>query len=332
MNVQVTAKQTERAPVVITGRALLWVYAVIPAILLVIFGDMLFFDGSLKIALPRQPDSLAYWTILFGFPHIFASMVTFVDREYIEHYKWPLLRGLGMGFLAAVISPIILGSSGFFLILALYTVYHMVMQQYGISLMLLQHKPDQFFQMYRWLSVISAFSGYLYIYLPPSDDARSLLLVLSLGCCVFASMAGVKFLRTAIAAKPLPRHIVMYFVASMLMIPASVGVAGLGYGFFAIVLPRAIHDITGFIVYMAHDQNRNRSRVINPFYWPFARVGIPPYFACVPIAMILSYVLLYQMGKTGMIIAIILGFAHYYLEGIMWRRGSLHRQAAVFAP
>ena len=78
----------------ISVKGLLSVYVFLPLVLVFIFCDHFFFNGAGRHMLPRNPETLLWYTLLFNLPHIFTSFFSFADREYLAFYKWPLLFGL----------------------------------------------------------------------------------------------------------------------------------------------------------------------------------------------------------------------------------------------
>ena len=91
-------------------------------------GKVLFHKGD--------PSDSMWYIILFGLPHILASSVTLIDRDYIQHYQTQISTGLILVFVVAlcltfVISPILALA-----IFAILTVLHVIGQQTGITRML----------------------------------------------------------------------------------------------------------------------------------------------------------------------------------------------------
>src|SRR5690606_2243514 len=69
---------------VIDRRWLLALYAVIPLSLLLVISDAWLFDGHVIYQhIPTQPEDWPFWTVIFGLPHIIASLITMADREYL---------------------------------------------------------------------------------------------------------------------------------------------------------------------------------------------------------------------------------------------------------
>src|SRR5690606_36973502 len=115
---------------VIDCRWLLALYLVIPLSLLVVFTDAWLFEGRMVYQrIPTQPEDWPFWRVIFGLPHIFASLITMAEREYHNHCRRTLLRP--MLVFAGIASEGYLGPQHvsynlLFLFLGFYTIYHVL--------------------------------------------------------------------------------------------------------------------------------------------------------------------------------------------------------------
>jgi hypothetical protein len=120
----------------------------------------------------------------------------------------------------------------------------------------------------------------------------------------------------------------VYVLALPLMLIGSYYLLVIGYLFLSIFILRFVHDITAFIFYITHEVNRNREGVKN---WLYKLVPFVPgaLFVVVP-AFGIGFGLVLREVFTSyeaiFIVSMVLAMTHYYLESIMWKRESLHRQ------
>src|SRR5690606_15601708 len=106
--------------------------AVIPLALGIIALDALFFGDAIRRFLPSKPEDYLWFAFVFNFPHIMGSMVTYADKEYMAAYKKPLLTGTALCIFGSLAAVAVFGMNVFFIFVGFYTIYHLMMQQYGI--------------------------------------------------------------------------------------------------------------------------------------------------------------------------------------------------------
>ena len=138
-------------------RWLLALYGVIPLSLSIVAIDTLLLDQALLNAyLPSYPEQWAFWAVIFGLPHIVASLVTMADREYVAHYRhsltWPLLFFAGISVLG-VVGPQPVSYQLLLGVIALYTGYHVLAQQLGLTLMMMNTAPSRAFKAWKWIAL-----------------------------------------------------------------------------------------------------------------------------------------------------------------------------------
>ncbi len=340
----VTSGAHEGLPLRVRNVTLLAILATTPIAALVAIIDSAFLDGTVRQAMMMDPREIAYWTAVLTVPHIIASLVTFIDREYVAHYRRPLIKGaiiaLLLGF-GLPFSPMLVGlpptfGPAFVLIaMAFYTMYHNLMQQYGISLMMLRQPPTRDFQFWRWLTIVPAGLAYTVLmasFIPIVQENWDLLVAIIGVALAVATLFGVRFVGTILRNPAHTRIGLIYFLTNMAMLYVCFGLIVAGYGFLATLVPRIIHDLTAFWIYMVHDQNRNAQTVRNPVYLLPKKLGIPPVLLCMPLAIGISYVLMDVLGNLYLVSLFVtaLNFMHYYMEGHMWKRGTPHRQHVPF--
>lgn len=93
----------------------------------------------------------------------------------------------------------------------------------------------------------------------------------------------------------------------------------------AILLPRAVHDSTAFIIYTNHDTNRN-TPVPRHFIYRATAGLLPIWLTCILIAILWGALVTYSGQPWVIFLVIALTLIHYITEAITWKTGSLHRQ------
>lgn len=123
---------------------------------------------------------------------------------------------------------------------------------------------------------------------------------------------------------------IWYLWSNVAMVFACFIAVWFNYYAFVIVIPRVIHDITAFIVYATHDNNRNKDKPVNIFYRLTAFTRLPPWILCPIIAIAIAYPMVHFKSQILTFIVFTLIYFHYYFENIIWRGNSLHRQQVSF--
>lgn len=308
----------------ISTKGLTAVYVVIPLIVLIILLDHYVFSDTLRKLLPRQPEHLLWYTLLFNGPHFFASFFTFADKEYLTYYKRKLVYGIpvivGLAFLLPYISLDVA-----IVYLVLYTMYHNVSQQTGVASIVMKY-GGPLVTSWRYINILLGLYLYMLVYPSPISGV-----VRSYSYSLVPILLVASFVLTYIIVLKSKTQEGKYYAWGTAMI-GGVGTLAftLGYPFFVSTTLRIVHDITAFIFYITHDINRNHERVHNLLYryilpkTSFFVVGIPA------LAILLTYIA--QGGGSSMVIQAfaIIAVTHFYIEGFMWKSGSPHRANLTF--
>jgi hypothetical protein len=319
-------------------RLLLGLYSVVPAALALAIMDTVALDGFLAHRyLPREPAHWPFWTVIFGLPHIIASMITLADREYIDHYRgrlfWPLTI---FAIIAAAghFGPQPIGEQLLFVFLAFYTIYHVLSQQLGLTLVMMGMPPSPAFKAWKWLAITAGFALYTIVY------GRQPLGNISLGGISLyellgytAAMLSAALVVAAIHVSGQARHAfgVWYLWGNVALILSAFLVLELGYTVFVILMPRVIHDLTAFAVYITHDSNRNRDRPRNLLYRMTRFTRLPPGILLPLLALGIAYAMTSHQDLAAVNMAIIaITLLHYYIEGFIWRGPNPHRSQIAF--
>ncbi len=313
-------------PISISMRVLLALYAVIPLVLLLVMVDMVVWGGAMMRALPRLPESLIWWSLLFPFPHIIASYFSFFDRAYLTSYRNRIIQvaiplGVGTAILG-VYAPEIM-----FLLFVLYSMVHITFQQTGLTQLMLQ-QSGKLFVWWKWVLVLGATTLYLSLY--PSV-LSSFLSTFALPLLLSSSLVAIlmAYVLTRGTTSLVGRW---YAWLTTALIPLSVLMLYLGYPVFAILIPRAVHDLTAFVFYLTHDLNRNSTDIHNFLYMPFIEprtiLLLPVLMLCFSVGIVYA---LFQAPLIGGSILVVCSVVHYYIESFMWKKGSPHRAQIAFS-
>jgi hypothetical protein len=111
------------------------------------------------------------------------------------------------------------------------------------------------------------------------------------------------------------------------MLLALLPLAATGYGFFAAVMPRVVHDLSAFTFYIAHDTNRNRVERHGLLYKALGFTRLPAWVLLPSVSVGIGYVLAVITPGSLLQPVALLSLFHYIMEAVTWRRGALHRQS-----
>lgn len=341
-------------PLQVRGKTLLIMMLSVPLCLLAAAVDHYLLNGLIHDYSVAHPIQVVWWVAILSTPHIIASIVTFADADYLRHYKRPLARAVFVGTLLGVGLPLLAGfllmpmnqpptlsallsygGNAALVVAAAYTTYHNLQQQYGISLMLMREKPVFIHHLWKWITIVPAsliFIGMNFLHLgQPYQIWERCMAVAAVNLLIAAIIAGIIIHRYL--KRPDRSDIgLAYFCANGLMIVSCFFLAMKGYILFAMLTPRLVHDLTAYWIYMVHDENRNAAHMRNPFYALPKKIGIGPAITCIPLSFVIGFILL-EVGQTAFLIGffvVMLNYIHYYIEGIIWKRGTPHRQHVPF--
>ena len=308
----------------ISRRFLLSIYAIVPIGLCLPLLDQWLLGGSIQRALPYHPRDLAFFTLIFNIPHIIASELILFDREYVREYRSHLLIGL---FLAVVVLETLfftLPPGGFPVFIMAITTYHVFAQQIGITRSLLPAAGLEF-TVWKWCAVPIAIVTYLGAY-PLLRGYGEWLPPIAFGLCVPLTLACALVLRRSTT-----RLATVYILGNQAIMLAMMPLAMNGYAFFALLMPRVVHDVTAYAFYVAHDANRNRLEPHNVIYRRLRFTGLPVWLLGPLLSIAIAWALRNAIGPVAGLHAIGIASAfHYYMEGVTWRRGTLHRRQITF--
>lgn len=340
--------RAEPRRVVLSLRALLTVYAVLPLCIGIAVIDAGLLDGRLRAAMPRRPEDLVWFELFFGWPHIVASTVILLtNRDYLETFG----RRVGVATLLVValfgVGFFVLPYELLFVVAATATIVHVLKQQIGIGRGAARTSTPSSARAYTrwgWAAIAAGVVLYNGLLLPAARPYRSTLVVLA-GIAVVAMLGYAFRLHREVAVGTGRR----FLWANTAMVAGSLAFFATGYGLLAIAVPRVVHDTTAFAFYVSHDVNRHGQQPGNRLHRWARRVpgGVAwvPVVAAIAIAWVLSehgndlaHLLTgdrlrdavpapVSLGLLGL-----LGMLHYYYESFTWKAGSPYRAHVSIGP
>ncbi|MFI3120847.1 MAG: hypothetical protein QX203_12805 [Methylococcaceae bacterium] len=339
-----TSTITQAPQRLVSYRVLLGLYAIIPLCLLLQGCDRFFFGEILKNALPSSPNHYVVFQLLFGIPHIIASAITLSSNsEYVQFFKLKILLMSAFIVLFFGVGSLFIPYKVLYIITAIWTVYHVLKQQHGITRGLYQ-LPNWAFNTLLGLSVSAGIVIYISIFLKNQ-------LTLTQAAFIQSSAAGL-CLGLIVATLLSQRYIKSLFGktflwANSLLVLSSFYLAMQQYYFLAILIPRLVHDTTAFVFYVTHDYNRHQQQPTN-FIYRWASYGHIPIFMVLPVlAFGLAFVLqnygdalishvthyLFDVEVRKAVTLGLIGYLslmHYYTESFTWKNNSPYRRFIGF--
>ena len=331
--------------VAVSFRLLLSLYAIIPLCLLLQLFDSWFWQGFLQQSLPSSPKQFLVFQLIFGTPHIIASSMLLVSNtDYLKFYQSKLI------FMTVAIAIVFgLGSlfipyQVFYVIVAAWTVYHVLKQQLGVGRGLCR-MPDWAFYLLLWLSVTAGLAVYIGIFLKNSLDVQQLYWIKLIAGGLCTGLVGAALICQRYAKTPLGKW---FLWSNIFLVLGSFYLFIQQYYFFAILVPRLVHDATAYIFYVAHDYNKHHLQPKNFMYRYAARCHLPLFIVLPACSFLLAFVL-QSYGDNAINVvtefffgveirkAITLGLLgylalmHYYTEAFTWKQGSPYRPFIAFS-
>lgn len=306
----------------IPKQLLLYVYLILPVLVLVIIADKFYFDSALLPYMGIEAILLPVFIFIFNLPHVIASFFSFFDREYVQHYRKQLFFYLPALLIATAVLLYVDYRLGivFFLI---NDIWHGVKQKVGIAL-ILGARPGWIHKVWTLLPFVTSSIAFVYFlrpdaypdpilpFLSPILLVGAILLFISMVLMIWSSVPKVRLYIFSVS---------MLFLLSYFFILA-------GYIFFTVLAFRFVHDISAFAFYITHDHNRKQAGHKNWLYRMLASVPLPILVLTPVLGFLFAYIA--RTATNGLVIGyailILISMSHYYLESVMWKRGSPHRQ------
>lgn len=329
----------------VSYRLLLGLYAIIPLCLSLQLFDGWFWHGFLQQNLPSSPKQFLLFQVIFGTPHIVASSILLASNtEYLKLYKLKIVL-----MTAAIIAVFGIGSlfipyKVLYVTVAAWTVYHVLKQQLGVGRSLYR-LPDWAFYLLLWLSVTAGLFVYIGIFLKNSLEPQQVEWIKLIAGSLCGGLVACALLCERYQTSTSGRY---FLWANVLLVLSSFYLFVQQYYFFAILVPRLVHDATAYIFYVVHDYNKHRRQPRNFIYRSAALIHLP-IFVVLPLASFaLTFVLqsygdeavnaltryLFDIEINKAVTLGVLGYLalmHYYTEAFTWKQGSPYRRFIGFS-
>ncbi|WP_404359748.1 hypothetical protein [Methylotuvimicrobium sp. KM1] len=329
----------------VSFRFILGFYAIIPICLLVEWFDILLWQGSLREMLPSRPEHFLLFQLLFGTPHIIASaLILTANREYFGYYRHRIMM---MTLVLAVffgIGGLFIPYRVFYIMVAAWTVYHVLKQQHGIARGVCK-LPTWPYRLMLGLSVAAGLLIYLGIFLKNSLEPEQ--------ADWLSHIAGTLTLALLLATIWCQRYVTtglgkLFLWANTMLVVSTYYLFVQQYYFLAILAPRLVHDATAYSFYVTHDYNRHGRQARN-FIYRWAQVCNIPVLLVLPLLSFGAALLLHQYGdaaveflteflfgveiRKAVSLGVIgyLALLHYYTEAFTWKNDSPYRKFIAFS-
>ena len=329
----------------ISFKWLLALYAIIPLCLVLQLIDASFWQGYLQSHLPSSPNHFIVFQILFGTPHIIASTLLLTSNsDYLKNYSRKLMLMTLAIAIVFGLGSLFIPYKVFYILVAAWTVYHVIKQQHGVARSVCQ-LPNWAFYLLLWLSVTAGLIIYVGIFLKNSLDVQQTLWI--------KQSAGLLCISIILFGAYCHRYVSSLFGrcflwANIFLVLSSFYLYLQEYYFLAILVPRLVHDATAYTFYVTHDYNRHYSKPHNLMY-RFARLFHMPLLIVLPLS---SFALAFVLQAYGddiisrlsefffgvsihkVITLGLLGYLalmHYYTEAFTWKNDSPYRRYIAFS-
>jgi hypothetical protein len=315
--------QTKSAhyPQIIEARHFFIPYAVVPFVLVIVLANWLI-GWNLQETLPTSTASLIIFGLIFENPHIIASNLGLMNREYLKFYRRKLIIGVVLLIAVSLSLLIVAGERGFFTFFYTWTIYHVVRQQVGMG-KLLNKQPSRLYEIWGWMYLAGSLAVAIGVGFfrdsmisVPGDIVRTSIYLISVATI---AMGTIVFFR--LKSRP-GRY---YLLANQLLLVSVVICYLQQIPLFAVLLPRMVHDISAFMIYISHDTNRNLERP-KLFLYRATQTIMPIWTALLLVSVSWGAVVTYSGLKVLFWIAVSLALMHYMTEIFIWKHGSLHRR------
>ena len=329
----------------VSFRLLLRLYLIIPVCILIQLFDSLFWQRTLAENLPSSPSHFLLFQILFGTPHIIASAVVLVSNlEYLSFYKQKIITMTLLIITVFGIGSLVIPYRALYLIVAFWTVFHVLKQQHGVARGICR-MPLWAYTLLLWLSVAGGFFIYVGIFLNHSLDAQQAQWI--------KLLAGGFCLNLVVIAVLCQRYVATSFGkwflwSNVLLVLSSFYFYLQQYYFFAILVPRLVHDVTAYVFYVTHDYNKHHGHPQNFIYRLTERHHLPVFIVLPVLSFFLAFMLqaygdnamnaitnfLFGMEiRKAVTLGVLgyLGLMHYYTEAFTWKQDSPYRRFISFS-
>lgn len=303
---------------IISKKFLKYYYSIIPLSLLLIIYDQLFLGSYLQDYLPKSPNEYFYFTLVFVLPHIIASLLTFGDKSYFLYYKNNLIKYV---FGALILTSIFIYFTPHNIYLALFglmTLFHVIGQQFGLNAAF-SGVRDKNYLIWKYLGFSIASLASVLIFFPAQKNLNMYYGIIYTNSTLLVVFAIFTFLCVTKSNSKFGKD---YFLLNFLLILFVFVFILIGYSFFAILLPRVVHDLTAFNFYIVHNKNRTDSG--DKLWLNMKRYSA---FWTTSISLFIAF-WINHFELTFLILFLTL--LHYGIESFIWKGKSLHKSYIKF--
>lgn len=315
----------------IDSKYFLYLYLLCPTLVMLSIVDTLIFDGLILQYLPDRPEEWSWWLIFFSTPHIISSFMTIANPDDVKPLGRRIIISLTLLILTSYILNILLKNKIdetsyyyinilVFFFYGLLTTNHVLTQQHGIALIIGKQKSTLFSNFYRYMMVSLSFLIFIKIAnsttkLIPSEIILYLEIVTTI---------ALTYLLIKVISESKSRSGNLFHIVNYIMIMSVLFLSSIDYFIFVFIIPRVIHDISAYLIYLNHDTNRFKHKD------HYIYKGILKTPASIITTSILVGILVTQLIHSFspvIIISILMvvDFFHYYMESIIWKGKSSNR-------
>jgi hypothetical protein len=347
MSAQIITAQdfSDERKLAVSFRLLLGLYSIIPLCLALQMVDGWFWQGFLRENLPTRPTHFLLFQILFGTPHILAgTLVLASNTEYLKFYQRKIILMTTAIAMVFGVGSLFIPYQVFYVLVAAWTVYHVLKQQHGVARGVCRLPPWAFYLLL-WLSVTAGLFVYIGIFLKNSLDAQQTEWVKQIAglLCAGLILSAIYCQRYATTAFGK-----WFLWSNIFLVISSFYLYLQQYYFLAILAPRLVHDATAYIFYVTHDYNRHHKHPRNFIYRFAARCHLHIFIVLPVCSFALAFFL--QAYGDNIVNAItelffgveirkaitlgLLGYLalmHYYTEAFTWKQESPYRRFIAFS-
>ncbi len=329
----------------VSFRLILGLYLIIPLCLLLYLADIFLWDRYLFSVLPSSPTHYVVAQILLGTPHIIASAILMAtNKEYLTFFKSKIIFMSAMIILVFGFGSLFIPYKVLYIISASWTVFHVFKQQHGIGKGVCR-LPAWAFHLLLWLSITAGIFIYMGIFLKNSLDPQlafwiKLVAAVLCVCLVLSSILCQRYIKTLFGKA--------FMWSNTFLILSSFILYTQQYYFFAILIPRLVHDATAYVFYVVHDFNKHGDMPQNGLYKMAKRCNLHVFLVLPLFSFVLTFVLqAYGNQIVSIVTEYIFGFEirkaitlgligylslmHYYTEAFTWQAGSPYRRYIRFS-
>jgi hypothetical protein len=304
--------------VLISKKSLLWPYLVVPLVIVLILLDYLFLSKRLQTLLLVQPVLVLFASVLFGLPHIVASLFAYADKNYRAFYRNDFKFVLPASLVVAILTVGVLPELAAYALYTVLTLVHTIGQQAGLSRVGIR-VSNQKYLVWRWSSTLTACCTVLS--LAQMGSLKMSLLVIAVIALTVSSYCAIRIIAEAGGAAN-----ANYLLATQAMLVTSFTCFVTGYALLGVLIPRIVHDCTAFILYIGHDSSHTLKSKNNLIYAKFNIKGQNVFWFLPLISIILAIFL-----NIVEFLMITVTYFHYFMEKTAWSRGSIHRSIIKFS-